>query len=136
MDLAGELKGLVERELDGLGYELVKADAFLSGRRKTIRLFIDRPDGAVTIDDCVRVTKALGLALEGVETLPGPYNLEVSSPGFARALTKPAHFARFRGERARIEYLDAGGAKTTVVGMITEAGETSLTLSVDGVERP
>ncbi|MGD1048298.1 MAG: ribosome maturation factor RimP [Candidatus Krumholzibacteriaceae bacterium] len=135
MDLDGELNGLVERELDALGYELVKADVYQSGRRKYIRLFIDRGDQAVTIDDCVRVTKALGLVLDGVETLPGPYNLEVSSPGFTRPLTKPAHFARFRGERARVEYFDALGAKTTAIGRIVAAAETSFTLSADGVER-
>jgi ribosome maturation factor RimP len=135
MDLDGELKGLIERELDALEYELVKVDAYQSGRRKTIRLFIDRGDGAVTIADCVRVTKALGLVLDGVETLPGPYNLEVSSPGFARPLTKPAHFARFRGEEARVEYFDVRGAKTTVIGRILSADERSVTVSVDGVER-
>ena len=135
MDLDGELKSLIERELDVLGYELVKADVYLSGRRKAIRLFIDRADQAVTIADCVRVTKSLGLVLDGVATLPGPYNLEVSSPGVARPLTKPAHFARFRGERARVEYFEAGGAKTTAIGGIVAADETSLILSVDGVER-
>jgi len=135
MDLDGELKSLIERELDALGYELVKADMFVSGRRKAIRLFIDRADQAVTIADCVRVTKALGLVLDVLETLPGPFNLEVSSPGFARPLTKPAHFARFRGERARVEYFDAGGAKTTAIGEIVAADETSIRLSVDGAER-
>jgi len=135
MDLDGELKSLIERELDALGYELVRAEAHSSGRRKTIRLFLDRADQAVTIADCVRVTKALGLVLEGVETLPGPYNLEISSPGFNRPLTKPAHFARFRGESARVEYFDAGGAKTTAIGGIVAADETSITISVDGVER-
>jgi ribosome maturation factor RimP len=135
MDLDRELKELVARELDALGYELVRAETFLSGRRRTIRLFIDRPDETVTIDDCVRVTKALGLVLESVETLPGPYNLEVSSPGFTRPLTKPAHFLRFCGERARVEYFDAGGGKTTAIGTIVKAGAETITLSVDGVER-
>ncbi|MDD4858385.1 MAG: ribosome maturation factor RimP [Candidatus Krumholzibacteria bacterium] len=135
MDLEKELKEIVERELDTLGYELVKTESFQQGRRRTIRLFIDRPDGTVSIDDCVRATKALGLVLDGVETLPGPYNLEISSPGFARPLTKTAHFARFRGKRARVEYVETGGGKTTAIGTISEATAEAVILSVDGAER-
>ena len=130
-----ELRELIEREIEVLGYELVKAEALSSGRRKALRIFIDRLDAPVTIDDCIRVTKALGLVLDATETVPGPYNLEVSSPGSARPLTKPAHFARFRGERSRVEYLDDAGAKTTVIGTIADSNETEVTISVDGVDR-
>lgn len=130
-----ELKELIERELGVLGYEMVQAEAFFSGRRKALRIFIDRPEASVTIDDCVRVTKALGLVLDATETVPGPYNLEISSPGFARPLTKPAHFARFRGERARVEHLDDAGVKSTSIGAIADATEIAVTVSVDGVDR-
>jgi ribosome maturation factor RimP len=130
-----ELGELIERELDVLGYELVKMEALFSGRRKALRIFIDRPEATVTIEDCIRVTKALGLVLDATEKVPGPFNLEISSPGSARPLTKPAHFARFRGERSRVEYLDDAGVKTTAIGAIVDASETAVTVSADGVER-
>jgi ribosome maturation factor RimP len=130
-----ELRELIERELDLLGYELVQAEAFFSGRRKALRIFIDRPETPVTIEDCIRVTKALGLVLDATETVPGPFNLEVSSPGLARPLTKPAHFARFRGERSRVEYLDDAGAKTTAIGPIADADDAAVTVTVDGIDR-
>lgn len=135
MELAHELEELIVREITALGYELVKIEPFFSGRRKVLRIFIDRPDGGVRIEDCVRVTKALGLVLDGVETMPGPYNLEISSPGIARPLTRPEHFERFRGERARVEYLDDAGAKVTAVGNIAGASAATIILSVDGSER-
>jgi ribosome maturation factor RimP len=130
-----ELKELIERELGVLGYELVKIEAFFSGRRKALRIFVDRPEVPVTIHDCIRVTKALGLVLDATETVPGPYNLEISSPGFARPLTKPAHFARFRGERGRVEYVDDAGVKSTAIGAIVDSSETGITVTVDGVDR-
>lgn len=135
MEPEKDLRELVERELDLLGYELVKVEAFFSGRRKALRIFIDRAEAPVTIDDCVRVTKALGLVLDAEETLPGPFNLEISSPGFARPLTKPAHFARFRGERSRVEYIDDEGKKTTAIGTIEDSSETEVVLAVDGATR-
>jgi ribosome maturation factor RimP len=61
---------------------------------RTMRLFIDHPDG-VTLDLCERVTRQLSDVRER-------YALEVSSPGTRRPLTKPAHFRRFVGRRARV----------------------------------
>ena len=64
----------------------------LGGR--CLRVFIDHPDG-VTLAMCERVTLALN-------DLRERYSLEVSSPGSERPLTKPAHFRRFVGRRARV----------------------------------
>src|SRR3984893_228334 len=58
------------------------------------RVFIDHPDG-VTLALCERVTLQL-------TDLRERYSLEVSSPGSERPLTKPAHFRRFVGRRARV----------------------------------
>ena len=134
MEFDKELSELVEREVSGLDYEMVKFETFFSGRRKLLRVFIDRTDG-VTIDDCVRVTKALGLVLDGFDALPGPYNLEVSSPGESRPLTKPEHFQRFVGKRARVEYREAGGNKTTAHGEIVAADADGVTVAMDGTPR-
>src|SRR3989440_9187253 len=64
----------------------------LGGR--TLRVFIDHPNG-VTLALCERVTQLLN-------DLRERYALEVSSPGAERPLTKPAHFRRFVGRRARV----------------------------------
>ena len=61
---------------------------------RLVRLFIDHPDG-VTLDLCERVTNQLPEVRE-------KYALEVSSPGADRPLTKPEHFRRFLGHRARV----------------------------------
>ncbi len=75
--------------------EVLLAD--LSG--ETVRLFIDHPDG-VTLGLCERVSSLLTDYRER-------YSLEVSSPGRDRPLTKPAHFSRFLGRRARVRLRDA-----------------------------
>ena len=60
----------------------------------TVRLFIDHPAG-VSIELCERVSHALA-------ELRSSYALEVSSPGRERPLTKPDHFRRYIGRRARV----------------------------------
>jgi len=134
VELERELGGLIEREVGALGYELVKLECYFTGRRQVLRVFIDRSDG-VAIADCVRVTKTLNVVLNGVESIPGPYNLEVSSPGSNRPLTKPEHFERLHGERARVEYREENGNKVTVRGEIVAADAAAVLLSVDGEQR-
>jgi ribosome maturation factor RimP len=65
----------------------------------TLRLFIDHPSG-VTLALCERVTGHLSEYRER-------YSLEVSSPGQDRPLTKPQHYSRFLGRRARVRLREA-----------------------------
>ncbi|HXP99446.1 MAG TPA: ribosome maturation factor RimP [Solirubrobacteraceae bacterium] len=71
--------------------EVLLAETLPNG---TLRVFIDHPDG-VTLGLCERVTELLSEMRER-------YALEVSSPGTERPLTKPTHFRRYVGRRARV----------------------------------
>jgi len=107
----------------------------LGGR--CLRVYIDHPDG-VTLALCERVTMLLSAERER-------YSLEVSSPGSARPLTKPAHFRRFVGRRARVrtrhprpvgqagEERSAGTrAQQSFTGELVGASEEEVTLAADG----
>ena len=114
----------------------------LGGR--SLRVFIDHPDG-VTLALCERVTLLLG-------DLRERYSLEVSSPGSERPLTKPAHFRRFVGRRARVRTrhpratqpsapsAPVGGerrpgevrALKSFTGELVGASEEEITLAADG----
>ncbi|MGA2007901.1 MAG: ribosome maturation factor RimP [Solirubrobacteraceae bacterium] len=88
-----------------------------------LRIFIDHPDG-VTLALCERVTLALG-------DLRERYALEVSSPGPKRPLTKPEHFQRFVGRRARVRATAVAGAEepVSVVGELIAASAQEVTLA-------
>jgi ribosome maturation factor RimP len=89
----------------------------------TLRVFIDHPDG-VTLALCERVTHEL------VE-LRERYALEVSSPGVERPLTKPAHFRRFLGRRARVRLRDARHGHASFTGELVGATDAEVTIAVD-----
>jgi ribosome maturation factor RimP len=92
----------------------------------TLRLFIDHPDG-VTLDLCERVTHLLPEVREH-------YALEVSSPGRTRPLTKPDHFRRFLGRRARVRLRDARDGHSSFTGELVGATEAEVTIAAaDGV---
>jgi ribosome maturation factor RimP len=89
----------------------------------TLRIFIDHPAG-VTLALCESVTHALGDLRES-------YALEVSSPGPKRPLTKPEHFQRFVGRRARVRTAAAAGVQEpgSVVGELIGATAQEVTLA-------
>ena len=87
----------------------------------TLRVFIDHPDG-VTLELCERVTHQL------VE-LRERYALEVSSPGTERPLTKPAHFRRFLGRRARVRTRDARDGHKSFTGELVGASDDEVTIA-------
>ena len=92
----------------------------------TLRLFIDHPDG-VTLALCERVSGHLSDYRER-------YSLEVSSPGQDRPLTKPQHYSRFLGRRARVRLRDAADGHKQLTGELVGASDADVTLAAaDGL---
>mgnify|MGYP002336304904 CR=1 FL=1 len=89
----------------------------------TVRLFIDHPEG-VSLELCERVTHALVDVRER-------YALEVSSPGADRPLTKPDHYRRFLGRRARVRLRGDQPGRQSFTGELVGASDTELTLAAD-----
>jgi ribosome maturation factor RimP len=87
----------------------------------TLRLFIDHPDG-VSLDLCERVTHLLGHVRER-------YALEVSSPGRERPLTRPAHFHRYLGRRARVRTREARDGHKSFTGELVGASDNEVTIA-------
>lgn len=104
--------------------EVLLAEVIGSG---TLRLFIDHPDG-VTLELCERVTRDLG-------DLRSKHAVEVSSPGRERPLTKPEHYRRFLGRRAKIRTrrpLECGTpARSSFTGELVGASEQDVTVAAD-----
>ena len=101
-DVLARLRGTLEQVCEYEGMELVHLELRREGRGRTLRLYIDKP-GGVGLNDCVYMSRQVGDLLDvELGDMDGPYNLEVSSPGFDRPLAKAADFDRFRGNEAKI----------------------------------
>ncbi|MDB5862145.1 MAG: ribosome maturation factor RimP [Ramlibacter sp.] len=88
-----------------------------------VELYIDHPDG-VTLELCERVTHALPELLE-------EYGLTVSSPGIERPLSKPDHFRRFIGRRARVRTREATDGHKSFTGELVGASDSEVTIAAD-----
>ena len=117
IDIEQRLAGL-EPDVEVLACEKLGPDR--------LRLFIDNPDG-VSLELCERVTHHL-------RELLVDYALEVSSPGPERPLTKPDHFRRFLGRRARVRLREPRDGHKSFTGELVGASDDEVTVAaVDGI---
>jgi ribosome maturation factor RimP len=130
--MRNRLLGLLEPVVAGLGYELIEVEFSPASSRALVRLYIDRTDGApVALDDCERVSHAVGKALDAQDPIEREYQLEVSSPGFDRPLRTAAHFARFAGSEARIELAEPIEGRRRFRGKLGPIEDGQVMIEVD-----
>ena len=107
------LTELVAPVVEKMGLELYDLEFVKEGGFRILRLFIDK-EGGVSLGDCEAASRAVEKALDEKDPIPSAYRLQVGSPGVERALTKPAHFARYMGRRVRVRLFSPhsiGGAQ-------------------------
>lgn len=116
-----------------MGMELLFLEEVAGRGRRILRLYLDRDDGTVTIDDCADFSRALDPILDVEGPARGRYQLEVSSPGLNRPLVQPRHFRNqlekiielstheevqgrknFKGTLTKADLDDAGGIQIKV----------------------
>ena len=97
---------LAEPVLADLGFRLVRVRLTGQGNSE-LQVVAERPDGTLTIDDCVSITRGLSPVLDVEDPISGKYRLEVSSPGMDRPLVRPSDFENQAGHVAKIELREA-----------------------------
>lgn len=129
-----KVRGLVERVVTSEGLALVDVELKGRGANQILKVYIDRA-GGVTHADCQTVSEQLSAHLDVEDMFPGPYVLEVSSPGLDRSLVKPTDYLHFAGRRARLVLREPLGDQKVVEGRLAgyEAGRVRLDLGSEGV---
>ncbi|MBA4423155.1 MAG: ribosome maturation factor, partial [Syntrophus sp. (in: bacteria)] len=83
-----QIRQLAEPVLASVGMELIQVECLKMKTRWVVRIYMDREQGGVTLDDCALISNQLGDLLDVHDVPPGPYTLEVSSPGLDRPLQR------------------------------------------------
>ncbi len=97
-----DAEALVRPVIEGEGLELVDVTLGRESGRRILRVTVDR-DGGVDLETLSKLSGKVSrrLDLEGFE--PGPYALEVTTPGIERPLRRPRDFRRAVGERVLVK---------------------------------
>ena len=138
------LSSVIAPVLAPLGLHLYDVElAGASGRARTLRVLVERADGApVDLDVITSATEALSPVLDtdpGADRiLRGAYTLEVSSPGLERPLRRPDHWRSVVGDLVSVKARSRGdgdGAVERFRGTVSGVDEHGAVLDVDGAER-
>ena len=129
--LEARIAATIAPQLVQLGYELVRV-AVLGRERPTVQVMADRADGSqISVEDCERITHAVGAVLDVEDPLPGRWTLEVSSAGIDRPLTRVKDWVRYAGHQARVEMLMPHEGRRRFTGIVLGADDTHARLRLD-----
>lgn len=145
-----EFEQAVLRVCDGplreRGFRIVDIDG-RPGRRSLVRLYIDSveeasppgpgkvPGAKVTLDDCATVSRAIGETLDLLPEIPGPYDLEVSSPGLDRRLRLRSDFESAVGRTVRLKLGQRQAGGVNVSGQLEGVEGAEIVVRVGREER-
>ena len=113
--------------IEGMGYELVRV-RLMGGRKKTLQVMAERPEGGIEVDDCAGISTAISAVLDVEDPIDDTYTLEVSSPGIDRPLTRLKDFDTWEGHEAKLETAEPIDGRRRFKGLLagTEGDEVLI----------
>lgn len=101
-ELVKKLEEIANETADELGFEIYELTYKRVQGKYQLRISIDKLRGNVSINDCQKFSKKIGIKLDIEDIIPGSYNLVVESPGVERELRNREDFKRFTGEEVKL----------------------------------
>ena len=131
---AERVHAIAERVAASSGLEVVEVELRGGGKSRMLRVFLDKPAG-VTHEDCANFSREFGTILDVEDVMPGPYTLEVSSPGLDRKLVKAADYERFAGSKVKLMTREPVNGNRHFEGRLESFHDGRLTLDLSVARR-
>lgn len=130
--LRDHVLAVVRPALDGTGLDLETVTVQPAGRRRVVRVVVDR-DGGVNSDQLAEASRQISRALDDADAMgSAAYTLELSTPGVDRPLTEPRHWRRARTRLVKVQVAAEGEEPTEVRGRVVAADDDGVDLEQDG----
>jgi ribosome maturation factor RimP len=128
-----DAEALVAPVVEAAGLDLVEVTFHWEAGRKVLRVVVDR-DGGVDLDTISDTAEKVSRRLDLEGFAPGPYALEVSSPGIERPLRRPVDFERRVGDRVKIRTAEPIEGARNHTGVLVSADAEAIVIATDGGE--
>ncbi|MCF8469150.1 MAG: ribosome maturation factor RimP [Parvibaculum sp.] len=128
---------LLRGPAEGIGFELVRVRFGLQDGQ-TLQIMAERADGSMSVEGCEELSRTLSAILDVEDPIPGEYNLEVSSAGIDRPLTRLKDFDRWQGFEAKLELSEAVSGRKRFRGLLQgiEDGDVLVECDIEGFSEP
>ena len=128
-----EAETLIRPVIEGAGLELVGVAFRRESGTRVLRVIVYR-DGGVDVDTIAELAEKVSRRLDVEGFAPGPYALEVSSPGIERSLKRPRDFERRVGDTLKVRTTVPVDGRTTFAGALVSADDDGIVIAVGGEE--
>jgi ribosome maturation factor RimP len=133
------LTQVIEPEAKALGFELVRVKLFGSGSEgegeRTLQVMAEDPaTGQLVVEQCMALSRRVSDALDAAEErdgelIRGAYQLEVSSPGIDRPLTRARDYADWAGHEANLSLVEPVGEHRKLRGELVGLDGDTVTIA-------
>lgn len=124
---------LCEPVAESYGLELVQVQYHREDHGWVLRILVDRP-GGVSVDECGSLSREVSDLLDVEDLIDTSYNLEVSSPGLDRPLTKPSDFDRFAGQEITLKTVRPVEGRRNFKGTLEGIQDEVVMIESDGMK--
>ncbi|MDF2366987.1 ribosome maturation factor RimP [Sneathiella sp.] len=129
-----KIEDLITPSLNDMGYDVVRV-RLTGSESKVLQIMAEKPDGTMTIEGCAEVSQMVSALLDVEDPISGAYNLEVSSPGIDRPLTRPKDFQRWSGFEAKVELEQAVDGQRRYRGKLLGLENDMVVMQLDDGNR-
>jgi len=129
-----DAEALVAPVVEAAELDLVEVTFHREAGRRVLRVTVDR-DGGVDLDTISTTAEQISRRLDLEGFAPGPYALEVTSPGIERTLRRPVDFGRRIGERVKVRTTEVIEGARNHAGALVSADAEAIVVATDGGER-
>lgn len=129
-----EVEKLLLPIVENLGLSVWDIEFVKEGPEYFLRVYLDKENGSVGINDCEAVSRALSDELDRTDPIEQAYVLEVSSAGMDRLLKRESDFKRYLEEWVDIKlYAPLCGTKQMQARLLRYA-DGCITVDYNGQE--
>ena len=116
--------------IQDMGFEVIRI-RLIDGKSKLIQIMIDSPKMNITVDDCANISNELSAAIDVEDPYEDAFNLEVSSPGIDRPLTRLCDFDQWSGYEAKLETTTAIEGQKRFKGILSGTDGDEVLIKLD-----
>ncbi len=124
------LAEIITPVIEGMGFELVRL-RLMGGQTPTLQIMAERPEGGIEVDECAEISTMVSATLDVEDPITDAYNLEVSSPGIDRPLTRLKDFDTYEGYEAKIETNQMIDGRKRFRGVLAGVEDGEVLLNID-----
>ena len=117
--------------MERMGFEIIRIQ-YLKKEKNKLQIMIDKDSGLIEVSDCANASRQISVLLDVADPIPSEYELEVSSPGINRPLTRFKDFGEWQGYNIKLTTFEKIGDRKKFRGKLVGIKNTEVILELEG----